>query len=196
MTELMTIMSVAEVADYLRVGETAVRRLIAKGDIPSFNVDGEPRVQYGALVQWFQGEARTRSLETYRQELQKPSTWRKALDDAHPEFRDQILREEHKDGTVGAFLKEAALAEEDAAPDDDQENVRKPESPNSTPPPTSDSRPKSRDADAHEYLRRISRRPTIAVLVAIGLVVVALGAFTDALQKIIQAVQSLLRVLF
>lgn len=121
MIDPMAVMTVADVADYLRVSESAVRKLIARGGIPSFNVDGQPRVQYGALVGWFQAEAHVRSLEILRQEIQKPSTWRRALD-GQPELRDQILAEEHPDGTFGAFLKEAALATDESPSDDEPEN--------------------------------------------------------------------------
>ncbi|MCG3196260.1 MAG: helix-turn-helix domain-containing protein [Candidatus Omnitrophica bacterium] len=122
MIDPMAVMTVADVADYLRVRESTVRKLIVRGDIPSFNVDGQPRVQYGALVGWFQAEVHARSLEILRQEFQKPSNWRTALD-AQPELRDQILAEEHPDGTFGAFLKEAALAPDQSPSDDQRDNL-------------------------------------------------------------------------
>jgi hypothetical protein len=99
MIDNMTIMSVAEVAEYLRVTELAVRRLIAKGSIPS--------------------------------------------------------------------------------------NTQ-----------THDAVDKPKQIDAQEYLHRICRRPAIAVILAIGLAIVALGSFTDALQKIVTAVRSLLSAVF
>lgn len=103
----MKIMTVEEVADYLSVGECVVRQLINKGDIPSFNIAGEPRVQYGSLIRWYQAQANIRSLQNLKQELQNPSSWRKALDE-NPDFRDQIIEQKHQQGTFGELLKNAA----------------------------------------------------------------------------------------
>lgn len=120
----MTIMSVAEIAQYLRVDEGVVRRLIKQGSIPSFEVDGHPRVQYGSLVQWFQSETQARSLEMLRQQLQKPATWQSALEQ-EPELRDRLLSEEQKEGTFGCFLKEALLTKPPPDETEEQENLHK-----------------------------------------------------------------------
>jgi len=184
-------MSVADVAKYLRVNESAVRRLIAKGDIPSFDVAGEPRVQYGALVQWFQSAAQSRSLEILRQELDKPLRWRDALN-SNPDARDNILSSEHEEGTFGAFLKEAAFAEDESEPGNQQDAINSSVLQQNENESSSGDSGKTRHNDPHEYLRNIYRRPFITVLVAIGLVVVALGAFTEALQKIFEFIQGLI----
>ena len=194
MMDPVTIMSVTDVAEYLRVDEATVKQLIAKGDIPNFNVGGQPRVQYGALVQWFHAETHIQSLELLRQEIQKPSTWRHALDE-HPELRDLILSEDQKKGSFGAFLKEAALSKNDPCCEEGESRVESPAL-----VPISSASPlivaQSSALDPHEYLVRFSRRPVVAILVVIGLMVIALGAFTEALQKIIDFAVNLLMVVF
>lgn len=184
MMDPMTIMTLADVARYLRVTETAVRRLVERGSIPSFEVGGEPRVQYEALVQWFQSEAQFRSLETLRRQLQEPSTWRNALDQ-EPELKRHILEEDHEEGTIGAFLKEVALSDPtDDAPPDAEIDVEDPIE-------RLDLQPNGKD-----YLKQLRRRPVISILVAIGIVIIALGAFTDALQKIAGFVNQCIKTLF
>jgi excisionase family DNA binding protein len=189
----MTIMSVAEVADYLRVSERTVTRLIAKGNIPCFNVAGEPRFRYGDLVQWFQADISARSLENLRQQIQKPSTWRKALE-AHPDFRARVLAENYREGTFGSFLKEAALSEEDPPSDGDEDDSGQPRSSITGPPDRAPDAASSTVGSPEEYLRRLCRKRLVAALVTIGLVVVALGSFTDALKKILELLVGLFRL--
>ena len=174
----MTIMSVADVAQYLRVHERAVRRLIERGSIPSLEVAGEPRIQYGALVQWFQSETQARSLETLRQQLQEPSTWRTALEE-EPDLRDRLLSQEQDEGTFGAFLKEALFAE--PPPDDADEE---PHDRADVPRPSSPAVQETLQEDRTDYLRRLRCRPLVALIVTIGAMVIAIAAFTDALRKI------------
>lgn len=103
----MRIMTPLEVADYLRMEEVAIRRLIAAGEIPSFEVAGEPRVQAGALVVWFQGQVQSKNLERLGRMLEDKRTWGEALRD-EPALRQRILQENYEENTFGAFLKKAA----------------------------------------------------------------------------------------
>lgn len=109
---------------------------------------------------------------TLRRQLQEPSRWRDALEQ-ETELKKRILEEDHEEGTVGAFLKEAALSDSppDALPD---------------PEPDVEDLPKDLDVepDGTDYLKRLCHRPIIAILVAIGAAIIAIGAFTDALQRI------------
>jgi hypothetical protein len=50
--------------------------------------------------------------------------------------------------------------------------------------------------DGKDYVNRLARNPGIARLVAVGIIIVALAAFTDALQKIIAAIVSLWQAIF
>ena len=110
MIDPMSIMTVREVAEYLRIDEASARRLLERGDIPNFEVAGQPRVQYGALVQWFQSEMQIRSLKTLRRELEEPSNWQRALEE-EPELRKRVQAEEYEEGTLGSFLKSIAVNE-------------------------------------------------------------------------------------
>lgn len=107
----MRIMTAPEVAGYLRIDEATVRSLIRKGTIPHFEVAGEPRVQHGALVQWLQSEMESASLNTLRQELERPGAWKRALEQ-NPELSDRVQTGKYEEGTFGAFLKGLAEGRE------------------------------------------------------------------------------------
>ena len=108
----MKIMTVDDVAEYLRADRSEVLRLIAKGDIPSFDVGGHPRAQFGTLIGWFQHEMSMRGLDRLKERLENPNEWANALD-KNPEFKSEILDENHSEGSFGAFLKEAAQLTDD-----------------------------------------------------------------------------------
>ena len=85
----MRILTPREVADYLQVSEQIVRTLIAAHDIPSFDVAGEPRIQAGALLVWFQDQVRLKDFEKLRRTIADKGSWSAALRE-EPGLRREI----------------------------------------------------------------------------------------------------------
>lgn len=58
--EVDIIMTVAEVAEYLRLGEATVYRLVQEGEIPGVKVGRSWRFKKGLIDEWFrtEGEAK------------------------------------------------------------------------------------------------------------------------------------------
>ncbi|MEG9883696.1 MAG: helix-turn-helix domain-containing protein [Hyphomicrobiales bacterium] len=51
------VMTVREVAEYLKVKERTIYRLVARGDIPAFKVGGSWRFRKGEIDQWTESNA-------------------------------------------------------------------------------------------------------------------------------------------
>ena len=101
------ILTPQEVADYLRTDAGTVLRMIADDEIPSFDISGEPRVQAGALVVWFQEQVRLKNLDRLRRRLLDKTLWAAALRE-EPSLRLRVSPEALIPGTFGAILKDAA----------------------------------------------------------------------------------------
>ena len=50
--EQVEIMTVSEVAKYLRIGQGTIYKLLANGELPGFKIGGSWRVQRKALQSW------------------------------------------------------------------------------------------------------------------------------------------------
>lgn len=181
MLDPMEILTVDDVAKYLRVEKSDVLKLIVKGDIPSFDVGGQPRVQAGVLVQWFQHQMQMQDLKALKIRLENPAEWAAALDDT-PEFRARLLEEEHDKGTMGEFLQNAAQLTEEEQNQLDSSYYSDLIEEADLPPP----RNAAQNDVRSDLLARLKRHPTIAVIATIGAIVIAAGAFTDALSKILE----------
>jgi hypothetical protein len=107
MWDSMVILTIEDVARYLRADAGFVRQLIETGRIPSFDVDGTPRMLAGALIDWFQTEMHLKSLETLKRTLQNKETWARALQE-DSELRAELEKNQYEEGTFGSFLKAAA----------------------------------------------------------------------------------------
>ena len=57
-SEQKQVLTIAEVADYLRVTEKTVYRLLAKRDIPAFKVGGSWRFKKDVLDLWIQDKSK------------------------------------------------------------------------------------------------------------------------------------------
>ena len=66
MFDPLAILTVRDVAAYLQASEHAVIELIESGELSSFTVAGEPRVQAGALISWFQSEMHVQELKALK----------------------------------------------------------------------------------------------------------------------------------
>ncbi len=121
----MAILTLEDVARYLRTDEASVRQLIEAGKIPSFDIDGTPRIQAGALIAWLRSELQLKSLETLKRTLQNKETWARALQE-DSELRAELEKGQYEDGTFGSFLK-AAAKETDASTR--SASIRKPTQP-------------------------------------------------------------------
>ena len=51
------VMTVREVAEYLKVKERTIYRLVAQGDIPAFKVGGSWRFRKGEIDKWTEAHA-------------------------------------------------------------------------------------------------------------------------------------------
>jgi excisionase family DNA binding protein len=56
-----TILTIKEVASYLKVNERTVYRLAVSGDIPAFKVGGSWRFRKEALEQWIEQQSNQRT---------------------------------------------------------------------------------------------------------------------------------------
>ena len=176
MLDPLAILTVQDMAAYLQTSEEAVFELIESGEIPSFNIGSEPRVQAGALITWFQSEMRTQELEALKRSLENKQTWSVALQE-DPELRQQIENTTYEEGTFGALLKSALSEPPRKRPSNTPKQFR-----SSVSVPSfhlADSQPQTTD-----YLARLRSRPVIAFMVAVAITVIGIGAFTEALTKV------------
>lgn len=189
MWDPMAILTVKDVARYLRTDEPSVRRLIEAGEISSFDVGGEPRVQAGALIGWFQSEMHLKSLETLKRTLQGKETWAEAVEDDR-ELKAQIQQNEYEEGTFGAFLKAAVEETETSTEPASRTGTESREAVENARPATLEQQHPT------DYLSLLRKRPFIAFLVSVGAGIIGLGAFTDALTKIRIFLAGLIEALF
>lgn len=59
-----TILTIKEVAAYLKVNERTVYRLAASGDIPAFKVGGSWRFRKDTLEQWIEQQSNQRTTDS------------------------------------------------------------------------------------------------------------------------------------
>ena len=178
MFDPLAIMTVRDVAAYLQASEYAVIELIESGTLSSFTVAGEPRVQAGALISWFQSEMHVQELKALKRTLENKKIWSTALKE-EPNLREQIEDTEYKEGTFGAFLK-SALTEHSDEPSFSNLKPKK----DRVAAPIQHTYAVASRAFSTDYIGRLKSRPAIAFLVAVTVTVIGVGAFTDALTKI------------
>jgi hypothetical protein len=107
----MPVLTLDEVALFLRTDPTNVRDLLSNGDLAGFKVAGEWRILRVALIDYLRREmAATQEAGLYRT-LDDPHAWARELR-REPEFAAQLMEQTFSDGSMGAFLQEALRTEE------------------------------------------------------------------------------------
>jgi excisionase family DNA binding protein len=106
-----TVLTPDEVAEFLRTDLANVLRLLDDGTLAGFKVAGEWRIVTPAITAYL----KRAMAETQEQVLMKmasdPRTWAEVFRD-EPDLLALIDGQEHEEGTMGAFVKEALLADE------------------------------------------------------------------------------------
>jgi len=100
------VLTVGEVADFLRVDVPGVRGLIESGELAGFRVAGEWRVPWIAVEDFLRRGMAATQQEALARSLSNPGTWARVLEDM-PEHAAWLTAQDFEDGTMGAWLQDA-----------------------------------------------------------------------------------------
>ena len=105
------ILTIDEVAAYLRSDASGVRQLLDEGRLAGFKIGGEWRVLSSAVVKFVEGATFDAQRQSFARVAADPRLWgRDVLDD--PEQAALLREHEFPDGSTGAVLKETLRVEE------------------------------------------------------------------------------------
>jgi excisionase family DNA binding protein len=100
------ILTVDDIAAFLRVTPTQVRELLDAGELAGFKVAGAWRVPTAAVTEYLRRGMEAAQLQALSRGLTDPRAWAKALAGT-PELRAALEAQNFGEGTLGAFLKDA-----------------------------------------------------------------------------------------
>ena len=112
MDEANGVLTLGEVAAFLRTEPVHVRQLLEAGDLAGFKIGGEWRVLWAAVVDFLRREMAATQHAALSRSLNDPHTWAHELQRT-PDLVALLDGQEFEDGTMGAFLKGALRAEEE-----------------------------------------------------------------------------------
>ena len=108
--EASLVLTIDEVAAFLRVDESEVGKLVSTGDLASVRLGSELRILDAALIDFLRRNMRQQQLDSLRRTLEDPNNWRESLAES-PHFARQILEGEFPEDSFGRFLQRALMAE-------------------------------------------------------------------------------------
>ena len=111
MDETNGVLTLGEVATFLRTEPAHVQQLLESGALAGFKVAGEWRILWVAVLDFLQREMAATQQEALSRSLNDPRTWARELQQT-PELVSLLEGQEFEAGTMGAFLKEALRAQE------------------------------------------------------------------------------------
>jgi hypothetical protein len=105
------VLTLGEVAAFLRTEPVHVRQLLEGGNLAGFKVAGEWRMLWVAIVEFLQREMAATQQEALSRNLNDPRTWARELQQT-PELVSLLEGQAFEDGTMGAYLKKALQVQE------------------------------------------------------------------------------------
>ncbi len=105
------VLTLGEVAAFLRTEPVHVRQLLEGGNLAGFKIADEWRVLWVAVVDFLRREMAATHQEALLRTLNDPRTWARELQRT-PELVALLGGQEFEDKTMGAFLNDALRAEE------------------------------------------------------------------------------------
>jgi excisionase family DNA binding protein len=102
-TEILTI---DEVAEFLRVTVAQVQHLLEAGDLAGFKVVGEWRIPVVAVLNFLRRAMEAAQREALARSLSDPRTWAEELA-RMPKLRAAVEEQDFAEDTMGSFLKNA-----------------------------------------------------------------------------------------
>lgn len=100
------ILTLDEVAEFLRAPVVQVRHLLEGGKLVGFRLAGEWRIPVVAVTDFLRREMETAQREALARALSDPREWAEKLA-RMPQLRAAVEEQEFAEDTMGAFLKDA-----------------------------------------------------------------------------------------
>ena len=111
MDEANGVLTLDEVATFLRTDPVHVQQLLETGDLAGFKIADEWRILWGAIIDFLRREMEATQRQALSRSLSDPRMWVRELQ-RKPELIALLGEQEFEDGTMGAFLKDALRTEE------------------------------------------------------------------------------------
>lgn len=103
MDEANAVLTLDEVAAFLRTKPIHVRHLLESGNLAGFKIAGEWRILTAAVVDFLRRKMETTQQEALSRSLTDPRVWAHELQ-RMPELIASLDGEEFEEGTIGAYL--------------------------------------------------------------------------------------------
>lgn len=103
------VLTVEEVAKYVRSQPATVTNLLASGELAGFRVGGEWRVLGVAILEFLSRRMQEEQLQALKRAVSDPKSWAREAR-KHPEFLHMIESQDFQDNTFGNFLKSGLVA--------------------------------------------------------------------------------------
>ena len=100
------VLTLEEVAEYLKVGKGVVQSWVEEGRLPAFRVEGAWRIRAEDLTSFLEQKIDQDQGRILAKKLTHPDTWAAALEQ-DSELAHEIESGEHSPNTMGRFLQDA-----------------------------------------------------------------------------------------
>jgi excisionase family DNA binding protein len=112
MSDEAAVLTLPEVADFLRTEPKTVQQLIERGELAAFKVAGEWRVLEPAILRYLREQMEATRMEAFERTITDPRTWARILDEMPADETARLRKDEFEEGTFGAWLQDAMKTEE------------------------------------------------------------------------------------